>query len=666
MEKEIEVPSKYYSNDNGGGSRTNAELDSVISPIASLDSSWRYKEDMLLMKSMASLSEARRGRGRGGSGAGGVPTSSTRMRSSGMVDEGYDPMKSHAIRKQPQPQPPQSSGSSRFPPPPPLPPPVTQLGDINDIDGDEEEEEDISNFNDIDGGEDEEEDDDTRVEEEDEGEPSQDKSENDGETNDTNSDEENKDELTASNEEDKTEISESYRTNDDFTFRSSIIRPEPISSVYGGNSATEPPTTNTNTVEKTKMKESPIRDADSSRSGRSSSRCTSSSSGGEGDSLIGYASVASDEKVASIAPPSHSSIRKNKPGAIAAGASPHFQGDRSAAHSMGTLSRMHNDLQRKMTELQGDLDEHGRPLREFDVTSIDSSTGQVSDLTLPTVLMKAPPPSSRIRAMKPKPLTTRRTKAGTLELQGDIDAMKSLAVSELSMASPVQSAFPKNVSHRLSSYKKTVNTTSGSAPPPPRRTAAPVQLRRQSNTHPKQKISPIVESSEEHVHMFKKKSSDRSFHSRQSHGTASSAGNTSQMPMKPASGAGHRHAPPPPKHRPSGTKIDIGEVAQQLQVMQGQGVGAGSVGSGYGSRSRQHNMPKAGGSNSVSSVTHSSVEGMVWSDKFGKSGRYSGDVNAHYVPNGMGSMQYDFGLTVEGRWVDGTLLSNDLNEGFAV
>jgi hypothetical protein len=57
---------------------------------------------------------------------------------------------------------------------------------------------------------------------------------------------------------------------------------------------------------------------------------------------------------------------------------------------------------------------------------------------------------------------------------------------------------------------------------------------------------------------------------------------------------------------------------------------------------------------------------MVWSDKFGKSGRYSGHVNAHYVPNGMGSMQYDFGLTVEGRWVDGTLLSNDLNEGFAV
>ncbi len=141
---------------------------------------------------------------------------------------------------------------------------------------------------------------------------------------------------------------------------------------------------------------------------------------------------------------------------------------RSAAHSMGTLSRMHNDLQRKMTELQDGLDEHGRPLREFDVTSIDSSTGQVSDLTLPTVLMKAPPPSSRIRAMKPKPLTTRRTKAGTLELQGDIDAMKSLAVSELSMASPVQSAYPKNKSHRMSSYKKTVNTISaGAAAPPP-------------------------------------------------------------------------------------------------------------------------------------------------------------------------------------------------------
>lgn len=97
---------------------------------------------------------------------------------------------------------------------------------------------------------------------------------------------------------------------------------------------------------------------------------------------------------------------------------------------------------------------------------------------------------------------------------------------------------------------------------------------------------------------------------------------------------------------------------------------ASSVGSGSG---RQQYKPKGSGggggcsnSSSSGSVKHSSVEGMKWSDKFGKSGRYSGDVNAEYVPHGMGSMHYDFGLTVEGKWVDGTLLSNDLNDGFAV
>eukprot|EP00984_Skeletonema_dohrnii_P010026 scaffold3877_cov94-Skeletonema_dohrnii-CCMP3373.AAC.1 len=712
MEKEIEVPlrKKYShgsSNGSGKGGTSRADFDSVISPIASMDSSWRYKEDIFLMKSMASLSASRRGgRGRGR----GVPSTSTRMKSGGVgVDSNGryndDPRMSHGIssRQQQQPPPLQPTGPIRAPPPPPLTPPASAriasariVGDINDIDGDddEEEEEDVIDFNDIDGDDDEEEEDKKeddidipiprrpksappRVEEEEE-EPSQVISEmisenDENDTNATNS-EETDDKSTASKEE-KTQVSESLRTNDDFTFRSSIVQPEPISSVYG-SSATESPEVPTNHVTK---KESSSHDSSDSAGGGSSS-----SSGGEGDSLIGYASVASDEKVGSIAPPPHSSIRRKKPGAISVGPSP--IGDRSSAtHSMGTLSRMHNELQRKMSELQDGLDEHGRPVKELDLdlTSMDSSTGRVSDLTLPTVLMKAPPPASRIRAMKPKPLTTRRTKKGTLELQGDIDAMKSLAVSELSMSSPVQSAYPKSMSMRMTSYKKTVNNAPSAAaatPPPPRRASAPSSRHARRNTQPKPEIAPIVESSEECADTHTKKSTTRSLHSRHSYGTASSAGTTSQMPMKPASGAGHRHAPPPPKHRPAGTKIDIGDVAQQLQMMQGQAVGsfpfavgqgqggvaASSVGSGNGSRSRQY-TPKAGGGNSVSSsVKHSSVEGMKWSDKFGKTGRYSGDVNADYIPNGMGSMQYNFGLTVEGRWVDGTLLSNDLDQGFAV
>eukprot|EP00985_Skeletonema_marinoi_P011351 scaffold5393_cov99-Skeletonema_marinoi.AAC.3 len=711
MEKEIEVPlRKRYSHgsrggkDGGGTSR--ADFDSVISPIASMDSSWRYKEDIFLMKSMASLSASRRGRGRGGGGGGGVVPSTTtrRMKSSsgGFDTNGRydDPRMSHGISsRQQQQQPLQPTGPIRAPPPPPpLKPPASAriVGDINDIDGDDDddddEEEDVIDFNDIDGDDDDDEKEDDidipiprrpksvppRVEEEEnEEESSRVSSENDeNDTNAINSDETEDKSSTASKEE-KTQVSESLRTNDDFTFRSSIVRPEPISSVYG-SSATESPEVPTNHVTE---KESSSHDSSDSAGGGSSS-----SSGGEGDSLIGYASVASDEKVGSIAPPPHSSIRRKKPGAISVGASP-LGGDRSSAtHSMGTLSRMHNELQRKMSELQDGLDEHGRPVKELDLdlTSMDSSTGRVSDLTLPTVLMKAPPPASRIRAMKPKPLTTRRTKKGTLELQGDIDAMKSLAVSELSMSSPVQSAYPKSMSMRMTSYKKTVNNAPSAAaatPPPPRRASGAPSSRhaRRNTTQPKPEIAPIVESSEEYADTLTKKSTTRSLHSRHSYGTASSAGTTSQMPMKPASGAGHRHAPPPPKHRPAGTKIDIGDVAQQLQMMQGQavrslpfavgqgqGVAASSVGSGNGSRSRQY-TPKAGGGNSVSSsVKHSSVEGMKWSDKFGKTGRYSGDVNADYIPNGMGSMQYNFGLTVEGRWVDGTLLSNDLDQGFAV
>jgi len=157
----------------------------------------------------------------------------------------------------------------------------------------------------------------------------------------------------------------------------------------------------------------------------------------------------------------------------------------------------------------------------------------------------------------------------------------------------------------------------------------------------------------------KKLNTRSNFQSKQSSGTKSSLGTTSEMPMKPASGAGHRHAPPPLKHRPAGAKIDIGEVAQQLRSVQGQGNVASNVGSGSG---RQY-KPKGGGGGGGCSNT---VEGMKWSDKFGKPGRYSGDVNAEYVPHGVGSMQYDFGLTVEGKWVDGTLTRNDLDDGFEV
>ena len=659
MEKEIEIPNnnmrKKYSDGSGGGESgcgsRNTESDSVISPIASMDSSWRYKEDIMLMKSMASLKGVTGGdRGRGGRG--GVP-SMRKMRSGGSGS--YVPMKSHGIKTRHYQQPPPPSQQQQTipirPPTTALSPAVAPRAVVGDIDGDDEEDDRIISPRRSKSVP-------SQVEEdEDEEESSLVTTEND----DTN----------ASSNNYYSEENDDYKStaSKDFTFG---CRPEPISSVYG-SSAIESPEVSTkqpvvvDAAATKKKKRERSRDSHSSMSAGSDG---SGSSGGEGDSLIGYASVASDEKVGSIAPPAHSSVRLKKPGAIAIGGSPSCDHSGSNAHSMGTLSRMHHDLQRKMSELQVNLDEHGRPVHELDLASMDSSTGLVSDLTLPTVLLKAPPPASRIRAMKPKPLTTRRTKKGTIELQGDIDAMKSLAVSELSMASPVQSAFPKSERKRMSTYKKANNTSAAvAAPPPPRRSSAAAPLPRR-NTHPKPEITPIVESSEEYFDSYTKRSSlGSSLQSKQSAGTnKSSSGTTSQMPMKPASGAGHRHAPPPPKHRPAGTKIDIGEVAQQLRTMQGQGAAAASsVGSSGRSGNRQC-KPKGGGSISSinsGSLKHSSVEGMLWSDKFGKSGRYSGDVNADYVPHGLGAMNYDFGLAMEGRWVDGTFLSNDLDE-FAV
>jgi hypothetical protein len=285
-----------------------------------------------------------------------------------------------------------------------------------------------------------------------------------------------------------------------------------------------------------------------------------------------------------------------------------------------------------MSKLQDGLDEHGRPIKEFDMLSMDSSTntGRVSDLTLPNELLKAPPPSSRIRAFKPKPLSTRRTKKGTLELCGDIEAMKSVAVSELSMASPVQSAFPKSMRRKMEGQR---SNNPESAPPPPRR----VSSHQKSRVKPE--IKPIAENTE---YSFGKTSRSR------------------------PSGAEHRHrAPPHPKHREPGTKIDIDEVSQLLRAVQGQS--QRSVNSGSESRDSFLSNPKRGGGGStVASEKHSFVEGMKWRDKFGKPGCYSGDVNTEYIPHGQGAMHYDFGLTVEGRWVDGTLLNDDLDEGFAV
>jgi len=49
---------------------------------------------------------------------------------------------------------------------------------------------------------------------------------------------------------------------------------------------------------------------------------------------------------------------------------------------------------------------------------------------------------------------------------------------------------------------------------------------------------------------------------------------------------------------------------------------------------------------------------MIWIDKSGQPGRYTGDLNHEgLAPHGRGVMCYDYGLIAEGEWVNGTLVT---------
>lgn len=52
------------------------------------------------------------------------------------------------------------------------------------------------------------------------------------------------------------------------------------------------------------------------------------------------------------------------------------------------------------------------------------------------------------------------------------------------------------------------------------------------------------------------------------------------------------------------------------------------------------------------------VYGMEWVDRAGLCGKYTGPVDDDDVPNGKGTMKYEFGLVAEGEWIKGVL-----NEG---
>lgn len=69
-----------------------------------------------------------------------------------------------------------------------------------------------------------------------------------------------------------------------------------------------------------------------------------------------------------------------------------------------------------------------------------------------------------------------------------------------------------------------------------------------------------------------------------------------------------------------------------------------------GGRSSRH-------SSSSTSATSTVVDGIQFTDKFGKIGTYSGEVNADNIPHGKGVMIDVCGLTVEGWWVNGISLS---------
>jgi len=62
--------------------------------------------------------------------------------------------------------------------------------------------------------------------------------------------------------------------------------------------------------------------------------------------------------------------------------------------------------------------------------------------------------------------------------------------------------------------------------------------------------------------------------------------------------------------------------------------------------------------NGTNNTGKQSAHGMIWIDKSGQPGRYTGDLNHEgLAPHGRGVMCYDYGLIAEGEWVNGTLVT---------
>ena len=67
--------------------------------------------------------------------------------------------------------------------------------------------------------------------------------------------------------------------------------------------------------------------------------------------------------------------------------------------------------------------------------------------------------------------------------------------------------------------------------------------------------------------------------------------------------------------------------------------------------------------NGTNNTGKQSAHGMIWIDKSGQPGRYTGDLNHKgLAPHGRGIMHYDYGLIADGEWANGTLVATADNQ----
>jgi hypothetical protein len=430
---------------------------------------------------------------------------------------------------------------------------------------------------------------------------------------------------------------------------------------------------------------------------------------GSAGSMTGHApsitsearSASSDTKSARMAPPLHSEIRSRMPA---------FKHERSSVYSAEKKSK--------------GTPEQNQPqqptAREIDVVSVDTSRQQLSELTMPTVLLRAPPFHLQILSKKPK------TKSASAAVESsephyrhalhDIDVHSTFTkeqVSELTTPTAIARAPPllSQILKRKPSEKhaslaalleekrsnKKAEVASPSVPPsssppsnkpippPPPKRPPPPRAQRSKPPSPRHE-KPVVAADtledlaasffsaqlapcdEEHsIGPEDLERSNTNLRRRQQH--LSKSYDVFEEPKLREEGT---QSFPADLNRRQSSESALSNAAAQLLSMQSTGTQSSNRAVGINAQplhARHQSQPSFGRVTSQSSglAHHSSgnllnnnvhsrsrkVDNMPFIDSHGEFGLYTGEVNEDSRPNGKGTIKYGNGVFFEGKWTNG-------------